>query len=384
MTKSALKRNLSLLSAFALNALMAMPSLAIDNYDEGVKLFQKKSYEQSAKEFERVLAKDPKNEKAIYYAGLSCQYMGDNKRALEYYKDLIVKFPDSNMSKYLKSTLKLTAATTSLPSPISPTLSLKAKDFIPDTDVVPYIRNSHRQIVVTCRLNNITLPMIFDTGAEETVVGKNHLLSLGIVVPTGKPTGATIEVNRIIPNWSIPIEMQLGKIRKTIKILVYEKSEAAILGKDFLNNMEYNIDRHSSVIRFHKCGSPGGEVPVDAIQIPFKKDGKDYLVDVNIGGFQTKMCFESGTTTTLLSPDMENVAERQRWKTFAKIPAVAGYPETRIYIIPEIKSGEISRKNLQAVIHPDTIQRSILGQDFFGNRQFVIDENKKIIFFYRR
>lgn len=368
---------MSLSLAFALNSFIALPSLAIDAYDEGVKLFQKKSYEQSAKEFEKVLVKDPKNEKAIYYAGLSCQYMGDNKRALEYYKDLIGKFPDSTTSKYLKSTLKLTAATTSLSS----------KDFIPDSEVVPFVRNSHRDIVVTCRLNNGFLPMIFDTGAEGSLVGKNHLLSLGIAMPTGKPTGASLGFGGMVKSWSVPVEIQLGKIRKTIDIGVHEKSDFALLGQDFFGDMKYNIDHHAGVIRFHKVGAKGGYVPVDTIQVPFTREGKELLINVSLGGFPTQMYFDTGATTTVLGKDVEFFVKMRGWKTnySGKITGVGGSQTVAVYSIPEIKVGEISHQNLRAVmLSEQTISRGVLGQDFFGHRQFVIDEEKKVIHFYRR
>lgn len=366
------------LFAIVVGMSVVTPAIALDSYEVGVKLFQKKNYSLSAKEFEKALSKDPKNEKAIYYAGLSYQYLGDNKRALEHFKDLISKFPDSVNSKYLKSSLKLATATASLP----------AKDFVPEFESVPFTRDFHRYIVVKCGFNNYSLPMIFNTKAEESWVGKNHLQALGIPISAAKLANTYSKSGELVSRLEIPVEVQLGKIRKTINVVVVEKSDLAVLGSDFFGDMKYIVDQQAGLIRFQKIGAQSAPLPVDTIQIPFTRDGKDILVDATIGsGHPIKMCFEFNATTTLMDEHLERLAQQRGWKTVTSvnIPAALGGQKLTIYIIPDIKVGEISHKNLQAVTASDqNISRSILGQDFFGSRQFVIDEKKKVIHFYRR
>jgi len=375
------------LFAIAVSFVAIVPAVAIEPYEEGVKLFQKKSYELSAKEFEKVLIADPKNEKAIYYAGLSCQYLGDSKRALEHYKNLINKFPDSATAKYLKSSLNLTGATTSLTASSSSTAKSKSNDFIPDSDAVSFTYDFHRYKVVKCRLNDAALPMIFDTKSDESSVGKNHLKALGMPLPTGKPTEGSLINGRTQPSWSIPFQVQLGKIRKTINVVVYEKSEFALLARDFFGDMKCTTDYRAGLIRFQKLGVKSEPLPVDAIHVPFIKDGKDILIDVTIGGSPIKMIFESGATTTTMGLEMERIAQQRAWKTLHSInlPEAGGNQKMTIYLIPDIRVGEISHHNLHAMSLSDQkYERGILGQDFFGQRKFFIDEDKRIIHFYRR
>lgn len=357
---------------------MVAPAIAIDSYQEGVKLFGKKSYALSAKEFEKVLVTDPNNEKAIYYAGLSYQYLGDKNRALEHFKNLIGKYPDSATSKYLKSTLKLTAASTSMP----------ATDFIPDSETVPFTRDFHRYIMVKCGFNNTSLPMVFNTKADESWVGKNHLQALGIPLSAAKLAKTHSASGELISRLELPVEIQLGKIRRTINVIVLDKSELAVLGTDFFGDMKYIVDQQAGLIRFQKNGTEGTPIPLDSIQIPFIRDGKNILVDATIGsGLPVKMSFEADATTTLLDENLERLAVQRGWKTVTsvKIPTALGGQKITIYIIPDIKVGGLSQKNLKAATSSDrSLSYSILGQDFFGSRKFVIDEKKRIIHFYRQ
>ncbi len=360
-----------------------------DFYQEGVKLFQKKGYDLAAKYFENAIAKEPTNEKAVYYAGLCYQHMGDDRHALEHYKNLIKKFPNSSTTKYLQSTLKLTEKSTSLPRAGAASPTPSSGDYIPDSEVVPFTNDPHGRIVVSCRVDKKVFPLIFDTGAEGSMMGKNHLRQLGLPLPTGKPDGVTQGVSGVVPEWNVPMEVEVGKIRKTIYMGVHEYTDTPLLGQNFFGSFRYNIDNHTRVIRFHKIGARGGYVPSDTIDVPFKRWGKELLITAEFDGIEYPMIFDTGAASTVLPGSALMMAQMRGWRVVGtgSSSGVGGSKQAYIFDVKKVSvsNGNLYKENLRVAIVPDfPIPYGLLGQDFFARRQFVIDDEKNVIHFMRR
>src|SRR5690606_1159305 len=112
---------------------------------------------------------------------------------------------------------------------------------------------------------------IFDTGAELTVLGLDHLRALGISPPVGKPTGASVGVGGQVGTWDMTAEVSLGNIRRRMHVAVLEKYEGLpLLGQTFFRGYHYDIDNSAGAIRFSKRGNNRTSGTYDSINIPFK------------------------------------------------------------------------------------------------------------------
>ncbi|MBK7838745.1 MAG: clan AA aspartic protease [Candidatus Obscuribacter sp.] len=109
--------------------------------------------------------------------------------------------------------------------PIGGTAASNPGDYIPDECRVYCTRESNC-LVLDARISNRPIKMIFDTGAESTVLGKNHLAELGLPAPTGNPIGTTMGVGEGGGQrcWQSNLEITVGNI--TRKKLSYRSARA--------------------------------------------------------------------------------------------------------------------------------------------------------------
>lgn len=270
-------------------ALMALATLVFlsgdsraagsDPYEAGIKQLTAKQFAQAGLSFQQAIKVNPKNAMAFYYLALSKHYQGDRAGAMNAYSMVISTFPGSQASSLalrgmatidpsiLQKMGLASAGAGSAPSAAASgggrnygsnytaASSSSSNDTVPDECRV-YFTKEANCFVLDVRLGNRPLKMMFDTGAESTVVGKNHLRELGLPLPTGPSVGTAHGVGEGGGQryWVQKMDLTLGGItRRNFEVCVQEHMPGyPLLGQTFFHDMRYTIDNGASSIHFMK------------------------------------------------------------------------------------------------------------------------------------
>ncbi|MCA9801152.1 MAG: aspartyl protease family protein [Cyanobacteria bacterium HKST-UBA02] len=205
---------------------------------EGQRLYKAGKYNAAAGYFVGVMAREPKNANAIYYAAVSFQKAGDLERANNFYRLLIEHFPNSQAAVYARKAVGSSSAP-ARPTPTGrkQTSALRPGDSIPDRASVPFRREPGGHLYVDCQVNGRTLPMVFDTGAEACTIGKGQLSSLGLKVPEGARHIQVSGVGGVEDTVVVPTTIRLGNISRTVNVLCMEETKYSLLGQTFFGDL---------------------------------------------------------------------------------------------------------------------------------------------------
>src|SRR5262249_52585393 len=221
--------------------------LADVNYDKGVKLYNAGKYFDASVAFEKAALSSPHNANAFYYAAISYQEMGKTSKAETLYRQVIQRFPATQVASYAKSALKALQGVSlqSSASAQSGAGGAYGSLVAPDETRI-YYQPVGNSLVVDASVDDNPMKMLFDTGASITLFGKNQLKALGIAIPSGQPTGAVSGVGGggTAPIWSMRVDLQVGSImRRNFPIAFAENQSMPILGQTFFNEFDYTINR---------------------------------------------------------------------------------------------------------------------------------------------
>lgn len=198
-----------------------MPScFASSIVQRAIGLHKKGEYKLAVSLFDQEIASNPSNANAIYYAADCYFRMGDIAKAVILYNALIQKFPGTVPSQYARrALLSVSRSYSNGHEPFEQSEVSKSKN-TPDSVSIPFSKENTGHLVVSCLLNGKPQKMIFDTGASVCVATKNQLLQLGIQVPVGGPQGYATGVSGTVKTNLMPIEIQLGNLKKELFFLL--------------------------------------------------------------------------------------------------------------------------------------------------------------------
>ncbi len=265
-------------------------------------------------------------------------------------------------------------------------LKKEKPDVIPEQDHVPFWIDVHTRMRVKGWINGRPTTMMLDTGAYKVVIGWETLQQLGIKTPEGKATERSSGAGGSFEHWEMPIEIQIGKIKRTVNASVVKNEPEILVGQPFLEGLSYRIDTRGSYIHFVKKGGSAKHVGTfDSIEVPYRMANGNMMVQAKINNTPLEMNFDTGAPTTVLS-----MQDAWRLGLMMKEPldveAIGGVggaaQEAYVYRISDIQLE--SKKMLDFRVHVMNIGHSVLGQDFFGSSQFVVDSEKRVIRFTRR
>ncbi|MBN8660475.1 MAG: retroviral-like aspartic protease family protein [Candidatus Obscuribacter phosphatis] len=414
------------LAAFVLQAIL--PGYADDAYTAGVKLLTAKNFNAACQSFQSAVKQDPKNSMAYYYLGLSRHYMGDRNGAMTIYKQVVKGFPGTvaaNQALSAIATLDPSAAVaaqqgrsgypSSGSSSASQGRSLQsgsqagaqsgsqegyygrsaANDLIPDETRVYFTKESNC-FVFDVTVNNRPIKMLFDTGAESTVLGRNHMKELGLPVPTGKHHGEAHGVGEggAQKVWMSKADVSLSNItRKNFPIMVQEYMPGMpLLGQTFFQDFKYTVDNAAHCIHFVKRSrDSGGSIYAslnnDRNAVPFRRMGNEIVVDTEINGKKIPMFFDTGASGVALSPEhlRQLGLEIPEDATTSMSQGIAGDTLCKMFPVSSLKVGPIEKRNFEiGVVMQSNMPYPLLGQTAYSDYQYTIDYNKKLIYFVRR
>lgn len=372
---------------------------------QGVALYKKGKFAEAVKVFDGVCQSPTTDPNTLYYYALSLHQMGNFDKARRAYQRVAQQYPSSpagRMAVQALSAFGTPGRSTSGGSGSTGGGTAYAGgagdgENLPETARIYYKPSSSTQMIVDAYVNNRPIKMLFDTGADGCAFGKNHLREMGINIPTGKPSYQSQGVGDqgAIDTWDMRAVVRVGTIERNVEIGVQEKMDGEpLLGQNFFNAFTYTIDKGSNSITFTRKrrgqsvargGGYGGGADRNAV--PFEKMGNSMVVMGQVNGKPCKFIFDTGADGTVfahgdlkrLGIQIPDDAQEERHGGIAGDTRGLGFEMARITL------GPIDRTNYHvAAIEGMAEGHPLLGRTFFGDWQYTIDNDAKLIHFLRR
>lgn len=386
--------------------LVGQSALGDAYYNQGVALYNQKNYKAAAPYFETAMRNSSWDSNAYYYAALTYQQLGDWTRAKQTYREIMKRFPGSQAANLAGSVLQRydpefvrrmsgQGSQTSTGGMSSGGVMYRSGSRSADYDQLPnegkiYFQRVRNSQVVDAQVNGRPIAMIFDTGAEACVFGKNHLKQLGINPPTGEPTGKSSGVGSAgtVGTWEMPVDLRVGNIvRHNFTVAVQDEMPCdPLLGQTFFRDFEYTTDPGANTIAFKKKGATDS-LYGDRNAVPFVKEGRELVVNVQINGRSCPMYFDTGADQISFSPGHlkslgMSIPEDAQEGTST---GIGGSTKSYNFSIDRIVLGPIDKSNVEvSVVEASRMPKPLLGQNFFKDWQFTIDNDRHVIRFLRR
>ncbi len=409
----------ALIAALALVFLpVGTRAAGVDPYEAGIKQLSAKQFAQAGLSFQQAVKANPKNAMAFYYLALARHYQGDRSGAMNAYSRVISTFPGSQASSLalrgmasidpsIMQKLGLASAGGNSGASAAPSgggrnygsnytasSSSSSNDTVPDECRVYFTKDANC-FVMDVRLGNRPLKMMFDTGAESTVVGKNHLQELGLPLPTGPSVGTAHGVGEGGGQrfWVQKMDVTLGGItRRNFEVCVQEHMPGyPLLGQTFFHDMRYTVDNGANSIHFMKKKSDRGSVysslSRDPNVVPFTREGNEIVVVTEVNGRKLPMYFDTGASGVAFSPEhlsQVGLTIPDDART-SMSQGIAGNSLVRNFPVRSLKLGPIEKRDFEiGVTMSSHMPHPLLGQTFYNDYQYTIDYDKSVIHFMRR
>jgi len=239
--------------------------------------------------------------------------------------------------------------------------------------------NGHME--VQAYLNDRPITCWFDTGANAHF-GKNHLREAGIPEPTGPPTTQVSGwAGNTVPAWQVYWTVKLGNMKRKVAVTIEDNmSLPPLLGQEFVNGYNYEIDHASGVVTMKK------ELTTASLEnnlwdLPcMQKDGRD-IVTILLNGKALQVMLDTGTSRTIFDPkDLASIGIRPAEDLpTVSLQGVGGSMSMREMPM-EIRLGPFSSTIPALIGRPEG--GSAIGQDVLSGRRFTIDSKKHLLRFF--
>ncbi len=366
----------------------------------GVALYKSGNYKAASECFQNVNTSSNQST-ALYYQALCNQQLGNGSAALRLYRQVVASYPNSQEAQlamqYLQKFGATAGATTGAPigppgapppsgnvfRAAAPVKSIySSREVLPDSCGVPFHRAPGNHMLVTATVGGRQMEVMFDTGAASCYFGRNQLEAAGAkFTPTGQKTqsmgvGGYVDVEMCL------CEVKLGDIVRTIPLMVASKAEMTpLLGQNFFNPFRYDIDTSAGIVHFYKKGGASHE-GFDTMNVPFVQVGNELQVVASINGRETQAFFDTGAGCTMFSA----AAARQMGisiphdATPIMVTGVGGGSLAYRFRVDRLALGPVQKSNMEIVVSP-SCPVSLIGQDFFKDKRFTIDNEAHVIKF---
>ncbi len=396
---------------------------AADPYTDGTKYFKNKQYTLAAKSFDKAIQANPNNHVAFYYHALALHYAKDITGARRAYARVIQNFPMSDGATYSRKALEVLDPVllrsispdyvpTSAPQQVRSSANTSyrgrqpqstqgsyasSNDRLPDEARIPFTREAGG-IMIEGTFNNRPTKVLYDTGAEATIFGKNHLQSMGIPEPTGAPSN-TATGGGAVKSWDMRMNIKIGSVeRKDFPVIIKESMlDNPSLSKTFFKEYVCNVDNNARCLVLAKQGSRAAASAsssysssrgnTDPYAIPFQKDDNDQMVvTATIEGRNAQFAVDTGSSCVMMSKDMAKkfgvTVPEDAQDTV--VNGTSGQYRGKKLQLRTMKMGPIEKRNVDAVIVDNfSFPLPLLGQSFFGDSSYTIDDSAKLIRFRR-
>jgi predicted aspartyl protease len=373
--------------------------------------FQRNDFKGALSHFSKTLKSKPTDYNALYYSAIIYHRTGSVQQAKATYEKLIKLYPNSDAGRNAMAALRYLDPKFASKYPAangygSPRSSMTASagrrwggpgQSEANTEVTTgpaesqiFFEDRGNAMVVDAYVNNRPVKMIFDTGAEAVVFGKNHLSELGLGAPKGEATGLSFGVGDggAQRAWNTTATIKLGQIEKTnCPIAVHEDMPTLpLLGQTFFKDFQYSIQRGQNgggSIRFRrKNASAGDSIVRDPGAVPFVRQGNEIVVPVEINGRKTNMFFDTGAEQCVFS----EAQLRQLGITVPEDAAdgrsigIAGSTATKTFTVARMRLGSVEKNNVSvSMVESYHMPLPLLGQTFFGDLRCELDNEAHLL-----
>lgn len=376
---------LTLLTAVSIGSQLTLPALAANLFTEGVSAFGEKNYALALTKLALYLKTNPRDANAHYYLASTYHHLNRIEEAKRQYTYILTAFPGTQASSYSAEGLtRLSAAALKTPAATA-VVTNTYQD--PDEDRVPLRRGPGGHLIVRAQVNGKPLEMLFDTGASTTCVTLDAWRRLGNQVPTGGATDFVHGVGGKVGVWKRDAEFALGKFKRnlTVTILPEMMGENGLVGQNFFQDLQYNLSGNADYIHIFAKGSQTASrsIPMNTIDIPFTKVGNNLMVDVLINGKPCQMFFDTGASGVLvdsMTAAMLNLHPTGEYMV-GQMGGVGAKSSVYYFNVESIALGDVVKRNIRIGVGGAGV--CLLGQDFFKDRRYVIDNEKQCIRFFR-
>lgn len=406
------KHILGILIAASLRLALA-PAFADADFDRGVKLYNQRDFQNAVTCLDNAINANPKNSPAYYYKALALQQSGDVAGAVQVYTTIKQNFPGTQEATFAARVLDhvkkngMPAAKAQPHGSNSPTSDVSHDpDYskvetanasedelskLPDETRVPFTRGPEGHLMVNAFVNNRPMQVMFDTGAAGCLFGQNQFTQAGVTnVTWTKGTTAVGGVGSNIQNATAAlVDLKLGDISRKMPVMVMHHLDAEpLLGQTFYNGYHYDIDNTAGIIRFVKKTSArkNSYTTFDTVDIPFKTVGNNMVVTVKVNGHDCPMYFDTGAYGVAMDYFTGlTLGLRVGANSRPMVSGGVGGASQGIEVEAErIELGSIMQQHCPVTLLLNGAPPiPLLGQSFFKNRRFTIDNEKHLIRFSR-
>lgn len=362
-------------------------------FQRGVDLYSKRNYTAAAQFFEAWIKDDPNSPTAYYYAALCFTQLGQTERARDTFGLIVNYFPKSPEAKLSATALSGLAGTTRGASggkTVGTTTGATTKpattsstDVLPDSDSVPFTRVGGT-IFVNAQVNGQPIRMVFDTGADHCQIGVNHIGTLKAAAAAGRET-QVMGVGGLSTVSQSTVEIKVGKITRNCAVMIQQNmSTEPLLGQTFFSPFVCQFDNAAGVIHFYKRASKSYAAGYDTVEVPYTQSGNNLVVypKIMVDGeeYKVPMILDTGASRTLVSLLMVPVPIPQDAR-LVRVKGISGFETVIEAPVQRLELGAISKVGMKVLLGKNPF--NLLGQDFFGDRKYTVDPEKKVIRFNR-
>ena len=368
------------------------PVQAEPNYDSGLKYYKDGDFKSAAESFSKVENAD-RQPRVIYYQALCNQQMGNSMGALRLYKKVNTDFPSSAEARLAQQYLRQMGQPTNAQGYGASQMavsggrqqsvsSYSSHDRLPESCGVPFHRGPGNHMLLNAVVGGRTMEVMFDTGAASSYFGKNQLETAGCkFYPTGQKmqshgVGGAVDVEICM------CEVRLNDIVRTVPLMVASSnSMTPLLGQTFFNPFRFDIDTAAGIIHFYNKKGGGANEGFDTLNVPFVPIGNELEVPISINGSRGKAYFDTGAGCTMFSMlQLARMGIAVPTDHPMMVSGVGGGGIAYRFHVDRLDVGPVQKTNMDLVASP-SCSFSLIGQDFFKDKRFTIDNEARVIKF---
>jgi predicted aspartyl protease len=260
---------------------------------------------------------------------------------------------------------------------------------LPDDAKFYFKRGDHGHMEVTLRINNRPVPCWFDTGAA-AYFGMDQLRSAGIDVSKAVPAGyARGWAGNPVPIWRMPAQVTLGNLTRTLDIDMQQGGGdshiAALIGQDFVQGYQYEIDDKGGVVNLHKTFKTAAgqtEQKVDSLyDVPCTFSRGDDVIKMEINGRTCDAFIDTGASNTIIDARTARAAHIEITDDMerATMSGVGGNFSVVVAYV-NLRVGPIRREGFRVLVGGTA--GTCIGQDFMSGWRFKVDRQKGMMRFF--
>lgn len=357
------------------------PAYAKANFGYGMELFTGGKYGESALIFEQCVNESPEDAEAYVLAAKSYEKLGDLTKVRTFYTKIVQKFPNTSYASNAIVLLQRIDKAQYVPenancSPI----------VLPASTLVVDYGLDNRNLTIPVEINGKSWRLIFDTGANNSMIGKNHLRQLGIPEPNWPTTAYVVNVMGKNPVWKIFVDLSVGNQNwPNFRMYVTENMPTIYpsLGQNFIRQFNYLVDAQRKKLYFVKRGenkSFEDQLRDISYKIPFQKTNDDLMiVEALVNGVPCQMLIDIGASNMVFTrSELEQLgltvpdnAVTQSTNT------MVGKTEVKRMNLDSVQLGPILKNHVRTEIHfRASHNRPLIGLTFFKDISFYVDYDR--------